>query len=90
MMNGNTSDGVGGGLRARREAVHLSQLAVALRADCSPAMVGLVDRGYRPHRSAVIERIDRVLSDAEALTDVEPAENGLDEKERTTNAHESG
>jgi len=45
--------------------VHLSQLAVALRADCSPAMVGLIDRGYRPHRSAVIDRIDRVLRDAE-------------------------
>ena len=60
----NTSDAVGD-LRKRREAADLSQLAVALRADCSPAMVGLVDRGYRPHRSAVIERIDRALSDAE-------------------------
>ena len=63
-MNANTSD-LGGGLRERREAAQLSQLDVALRACCSPAMVGLIDRGYRPHRSAVIERIDRVLSDAE-------------------------
>jgi len=86
----NTSDAVGD-LRKRREAADLSQLAVALRADCSPAMVGLVDRGYRPHRSAVIERIDRVLSDAEALTvDVEPAGNGLDDKERDDGAHEPG
>jgi len=34
-------------------------------------MVGLVDRGYRPHRSAVIERIDRVLSDAEQSNEAE-------------------
>ncbi|MGI8729858.1 MAG: hypothetical protein ACR2LK_07690 [Solirubrobacteraceae bacterium] len=53
--------------------MELSQLAVALRAECSPAMVGLVDRGYRPHRSAVIERIDRVLSDAEQSTDNDEA-----------------
>jgi len=63
-MIANTSDGVGG-LRERREAAGLSQLDVALRAPCSPAMVGLVDRGYRPYRSAVIKRIERVLSAAE-------------------------
>ncbi|MEJ7787412.1 MAG: helix-turn-helix transcriptional regulator [Solirubrobacteraceae bacterium] len=63
-MSSDTSD-VGSGLRERREAAGLSQLDVALRAPCSPAMVGLIDRGYRPHHSAVIARIDRVLSDAE-------------------------
>jgi len=58
----NTSDAVGD-LRKRREAADLSQLDVAKRADCSPAMYGLLERGYRPHRSAVLDRVVAVLND---------------------------
>ena len=61
-MATNTSD-ASGGLRGRREAAGLSQLDVARRAPCSPAMVGLLERGYKPHRSAVLDRIQRVLND---------------------------
>lgn len=61
MSTANTSDG-GGGLRERRKTAGLSQLEVAQLAGCSPAMVGLLDRGYRPHRSAVLERVEAVLN----------------------------
>ena len=64
-MNENTSGRIGVDLRERREAAGLSQLDVARRATCSPAMYGLLERGYRPHRSAVLERVVAALNQAE-------------------------
>lgn len=46
-----------------RRAAGLSQQQLAARADCSIGMVRLVESGYRPEPSAVLERIIAVLHD---------------------------
>lgn len=58
----NNTNGGGGDIRQRRRALGVSQLELAQLAECSPAMVGLLDRGYRPHRSAVLDRVNAVLN----------------------------
>ena len=52
-------------IRQRRVKAGLSQAELASRANCSVSMLGMLEGGYRPKRSAVAERIDVVLSDAE-------------------------
>lgn len=64
-MNANASPGVGG-LRERRVAAGLSQQRMAELAGCSVAIVGLLEGGYRPERSAVLPRIVRVLDERES------------------------
>jgi predicted transcriptional regulator len=63
-MSPKTRDQVGD-LRARRLELELTQQELAARAQCSIAMVALVEGGYRPARlSAVIERIVTVLNES--------------------------
>lgn len=53
-------------LRARRRSLRLSQQAVARLAECSIAMVRLLESGYRPDsESAVLARVESVLADHE-------------------------
>lgn len=54
-------------LAARRRALGLSQQTVAVRAECSLAMVSLLERGYKPGESEVAERINNVLTAAERV-----------------------
>jgi predicted transcriptional regulator len=54
------------GIRERRKAAGLSQESLARAADCSTAMVKLLERGFTPTRSAVLPRIVRVLEEREA------------------------
>jgi predicted transcriptional regulator len=70
-------------LRARRLAIGLSQEKLARAAHCSTAMVKLLERGFTPTRSEVLPRI------VQALNDVEPAGNRLDEKRVTARNVES-
>lgn len=73
------------GIRARRLAAGFSQQRLAERARCSVGYVRLLESGYTPGESEVLERIAR------ALNDVEPAGDGLDEKTREHGArHASG
>jgi transcriptional regulator with XRE-family HTH domain len=51
-------------LRARRQAAGLSQETLAHRAQCSVAMVKLLESGYQPDRSEVLPRVLEVLSTA--------------------------
>jgi predicted transcriptional regulator len=62
MDNGN---GIGalGGLRERRLNLGLSQEKLARAADCSTAMVKLLERGFTPTHSAVLPRILKALND---------------------------
>jgi transcriptional regulator with XRE-family HTH domain len=58
---------VGGGtLRDRRLALGLSQEKLARDAECSTAMVKLLERGFTPTHSEVLPRIERVLTAAES------------------------
>jgi transcriptional regulator with XRE-family HTH domain len=49
-------------LSARRRALGLSQDTLARRADCSTAMVRLLEAGYQPDGSEVLGRIQSVLN----------------------------
>lgn len=51
-----------GQLRDLRRRAGLSQERLAHRADCSLSMVKLLERGYVPERSDVLDRIAAVLS----------------------------
>lgn len=51
----------GGHLRQARQALGLSQEALARRADCSTAYVRLLERGFEPQRSDVLPRIAQAL-----------------------------
>lgn len=61
-------------IRDRRRARGISQQRLAELASCSLSMVRVLESGYEPGTSRVLDRIDR------ALNDVEPAGNGLDGK----------
>ena len=50
-------------IRERRLDLGLSQERLARKADCSAAMVKLLERGFTPTRSAVLPRILRVLNE---------------------------
>lgn len=52
-------------LRSRREALKLSQVDLAIKADCSPAFIAQAEAGYIPKRSKVIDRVWDALNDAE-------------------------
>lgn len=54
-----------GGLRAVRKAAGVSQQKLAEMAGCSMSMVKLLESGYQPASSDVVERIRRAL---DALT----------------------
>jgi transcriptional regulator with XRE-family HTH domain len=51
-----------GGLRAERRAAGLSQERLAQLAGCSVSMVRLLESGYRPESSHVLDRIAAALS----------------------------
>jgi predicted transcriptional regulator len=53
-------------LRARRNAVGLTQQRLAELARCSLAHLQLLERGYEPSRSRVRERIFAVLAEQES------------------------
>jgi transcriptional regulator with XRE-family HTH domain len=50
-------------LRARRAALGISQQRLAELAGCSLSMVRVLESGYEPETSRVLDRIDRVLND---------------------------
>ena len=52
-----------GGLRELRRAAGLSQQRVAELAGCSIGMIGLLERGYAPASSRVLDRVAAVLND---------------------------
>lgn len=52
----------GAQLRAARKAANASQQRLAERAHCSLSMVKLLERGYQPNQSDVLERITRALT----------------------------
>jgi predicted transcriptional regulator len=54
------------GLRRVRKALNLTQQKLAEKAECSVAMVGLLEGGYRPADSQVAERIKAVLDETAA------------------------
>lgn len=53
-------------LRERRQAAGLSQEKLARLADCSTASVALLERGYVPAESPVLQRILVVLNENES------------------------
>jgi transcriptional regulator with XRE-family HTH domain len=59
-MNTNAK-GDGGELRMRRRMAGLSQQALAERAHCSMSYVALLEKGFTPISSLVLERIVAVL-----------------------------
>jgi len=56
----------GAALRSRRHAAGLSVERLAGLADCSPASIERIERGYRPKRSRVIPALYAVLDELEA------------------------
>lgn len=62
-MSGN---GSAPGLRNRRLAANLTQQALAHEAQCSIAMLKLLERGFEPERSQVLPRIIGALARIEA------------------------
>ena len=52
-------------LRERREQLGLTRQQIAAAAGCSLSMVALLESGFTPARSAVRERIEKALGDAE-------------------------
>jgi transcriptional regulator with XRE-family HTH domain len=50
-----------GSIRERREAAGLSRERLARLAECSTAMVVQIEQGYRPGRSRVLPRVERIL-----------------------------
>lgn len=54
-----------GALAARRKAVGLSQQKLAHLADCSVAMISLLERGYQPENSSVLGRVVAAIDDCE-------------------------
>lgn len=65
-----------GRIREQRIALGLSQEALARRADCSTAMVRLLEAGYHPTASDVLPRLEAILNNDS------PATNGAVGKER--------
>lgn len=64
----------GGAIRDRRKAQGLSQEALAREANCSLSMLRLLEGGYRPGESDVLERLEMILTN-----DVRPdGESGRD------------
>jgi DNA-binding XRE family transcriptional regulator len=62
MVNGNDGSGAHApGLRAQRKAAKLSQERLAALAGCSTSMVKLLERGYDPERSDVLQRVLAIL-----------------------------
>lgn len=51
-------------LRAAREAAGISRARLAALADCSPAMIEIIEAGAVPKRSAVLARCRLALQDA--------------------------
>jgi len=79
MANPNGNERTGGltPLRSRRLALGLSQEKLARNADCSTAMVKLLECGFTPTRSEVLGRIKDALAAAEAPhNDSAPAGTG--------------
>jgi transcriptional regulator with XRE-family HTH domain len=71
----------GGLIRETRRALHLSQEALARRANCSTVYIRLIESGYAPGHSDVLPRILAALDDAERdqivpETNEAPAGNG--------------
>ena len=58
-------------IRERRAALGISQQRLAELANCSLSMVRVLESGYEPESSRVLERIASVLTN-----DVAPAGNG--------------
>lgn len=52
-------------VRARRQALGLSQVRLAGLAGCCPAHVGQIEAGYRPKRGDALARIVEVLDRVE-------------------------
>lgn len=74
-----------GGIRDLRRAAGITQTELAVRAGCSVAYVRQLETGCLPRSSRVLPAI------LNALNDVEPAGDGLDEKTREDGArHASG
>jgi transcriptional regulator with XRE-family HTH domain len=64
MMSANATASIGY-LREQRRAQGLSQQALAERAGCSVSYVRLLEAGYSPDVSAVLDRITAALTDEE-------------------------
>jgi transcriptional regulator with XRE-family HTH domain len=60
MVNANANSEVGG-LRKLRLTAGLTQQQLAQRAQCSIAIVRLLESGYRPGRSGVLPRLVAIL-----------------------------
>ena len=71
----------------RRHELGLTQQDVAVRAGCSVSYVRLLESGYLPEASEVLDRIGSVLGPAH---DDAPADNGRVGKERDAGAHPGG
>jgi transcriptional regulator with XRE-family HTH domain len=61
-----------GGLREQRRVTGLSQQKLAERAGCSIGMIRLLEAGYRPRWSDVLERITAALAES-GREDEDPA-----------------
>jgi len=70
-----------GSIRELRASVGISQELLARRADCSTAMVRLLESGYVPAHSEVLPRVLAILNDER------PAANGPLGKMRDGSAH---
>lgn len=64
-----------GSLRTARKELGLSQEALARLADCSKDYVRLLESGYCPEKSAVLDRLLIALQNSD-----DPADNGADAK----------
>jgi predicted transcriptional regulator len=53
-------------LRIRREQLALTRQELAAVAGCSLSSLAMLETGYRPARSAVRDRVERVLAQLEA------------------------
>src|SRR4051812_40580259 len=83
MVSANAIEQPGAILRAERRAAGLSQQRLAERAGCSISMIRLLEAGYSPEASDVLERVATALS----FPDERPDGNGaLD----TTSADKDG
>lgn len=74
-MSANEATHSAGSLRDHRIAAGLSQQALATRADCSVAMVRLLERGYAPEGSAVLVRVLDAVNVTLAQNDASPEGN---------------
>lgn len=67
MDNGTSLSGL---IRSRRLAARVSQQHLAELAHCSIATVGLLERGYEPMKSEVVDRVLAALDEMDTAREV--------------------